>query len=113
MRWLILVPYYFFGSILLGFAALLVSRFARANVDLGRLAAGASIVSVAAVALPLIAGWTTIDHYRALPMLSIGLVSALVAAVDLLVARSLPLGADEELEGAAAPRRSARAAVTD
>jgi hypothetical protein len=114
MRWLILVPYYFFGAILFGFASLLVSRVVRAKVELARLAAGAATVSAATVALPLIAGWAAIEHYRVLPMLAVAVASAVVAGVDLLVARSLPLGIDEELEATTAtPRRSARAAVTD
>jgi len=94
---LIVVPYYFFLALSLLPLLVLVCRLLRLKVSIGALVGVAIGMSVAAIAIPLIADWVDLARLSGRPMLLLGLLSFVLAALDAALARVLPLPLDTEL----------------
>lgn len=97
MRGLILIPYYFVGALAAMPLLLVASRMLRLTVAINTLTLGALAFTVVAIALPLAVGWLELRQFTAWPLAAIILLSFVLAALDSLLARVLPLPLDQEL----------------
>lgn len=98
LHWLILFPYYFFGALSLLLLMMVVARLLRLKVKVNALVMTAVLVSLVAVALPLITGWAGIEDYSGRLLFLVGVDSFLLAAVDVALESRLPLPLDKELQ---------------
>jgi hypothetical protein len=97
LHWLILVPYYFFGAITLLGVLVFIARVLRLKVLINALVITAILVTMASLAIPLIAGWVGISSLTGFGVALLLLASFLLAALDTLISKALPLPLDEEL----------------
>lgn len=97
MHWLILLPYYFIGPMAALPLMILVARISRLKVSINTLTAGAILLSVAAMAVPLAAGWLEPSAFTGRPLAFLLLLSFLFAVVDTALAGRLPLALDSQL----------------
>lgn len=97
LHWLILVPYYFFGALSLLLLLMVVARLLRLKIKVNTLVMTAVLIALAAVALPLVAGWAELEDYSGRVLLVVGVDSFLLAAVDTWLESRLPLPLDREL----------------
>ncbi len=98
LHWFILIPYYFFGSLAALPFLMITCRLLRLKVPINTLVGSAILLSVAAIAVPLACDWVDLASFRGGPMLALGLLSVLLAAIDALLTGSLPLPLDKELQ---------------
>lgn len=96
-HYLILFPYYFFLALCLLPAFILLSRIARLKLEIHTLVGAAILVSISALVFLLNRGDVAIEHLGPFPMLGLAGISFLLAAVDAMLARFLPLPLDEQL----------------
>jgi membrane associated rhomboid family serine protease len=97
LHYLILIPYYFFGALLVLATLILLCRVTRLKVAIHNLVGTAIVLSAVLLAAILATPQISIADFRALPMLVLGLASMLLALLDSLLRRALPLPLDEEL----------------
>ncbi|MFI5397265.1 MAG: hypothetical protein ACHQ9S_17130 [Candidatus Binatia bacterium] len=97
MHWLILLPYYFIGPLAVLPFLILVARILRLKVSINALTAGAIVLSVAAIVVPLSCGWLDRSAFTGRPLALLLLLSFLFAAVDTALAGRLPLSLDSQL----------------
>ncbi|HEX7407474.1 MAG TPA: hypothetical protein VF515_07460 [Candidatus Binatia bacterium] len=97
MHWLILLPYYFIGPMAALPFLILVARVSRLKVSINTLTAGAIVLSVAAIVVPLASGWLDPSAFTGRPLALLLLLSFLFAAVDAALAGRLPLSLDNQL----------------
>jgi hypothetical protein len=97
LHWLILVPYYFFGAITLLGVLLLVARLLRLKLSINAIVTAAIVGTLVALAVPLLAGWVSIQALTGLGVALLLLASFLFAAIDAMLSKQLPLPLDEEL----------------
>jgi hypothetical protein len=97
MHWLILLPYYFIGPMAALPLLILVARVSRLKVSINTLTAGAIVLSVAAIVIPLASGWLDKSAFTGRPLALLLLLSFLFAAVDTALAGRLPLSLDNQL----------------
>lgn len=97
LHWLIVVPYYFFLAMAYLSILMVGSRLLRIPAAINTLV-GISI-AVAFLDLVVLLGFVgiSIRSFTLLPLLAIFAVSLAFAAIDVLLARRLPLPLDEEL----------------
>jgi hypothetical protein len=98
MHWLILIPYYFFGALTVLAFLMLSCRVLRLKAGMGTIAAVAVGVVIASLFFLLTFGVFAIHDFTFLPMLGLFALSLVLAGLDALLASSLPLPLDEELE---------------
>jgi hypothetical protein len=98
MHWLILIPYYFFGALTVLAFLMLACRLLRLGVGMGTIAATAVGVVIASLVIVLAFDVVDIHDFTFLPMLGLFALSLLFAGVDAMLATSLPLPLDDELE---------------
>jgi hypothetical protein len=112
LHWLIVIPFYLFGSITLLLSFILAARLLRLRVSVDPLVTGASALAIGLIVVPLVAGWVTLDAYRGRVLVLLIVTSFALAGLDTLLQRLVPLPLDEELrEGEPAKTRvSGRAA---
>jgi hypothetical protein len=97
VHWLILVPFYFFGSLAALPLLIVVCRLLRLKASINVLVGMAIALSVAGIAVPLACDWVDLVSFRGGPMLVLGVLSMLLAAVDAALVNALPLPLDQEL----------------
>jgi len=98
LHWFILIPFYFFGSLAALPLLIVVCRLLRLKVSINALVGMAIALSVAGIAVPLACHWVDLTSFRGGPMLVLGVLSMLLAAVDAALANALPLPLDQELQ---------------
>lgn len=96
LRWLIVVPLYFFTAMVLLPFFILVARLLRLRVPVDPLVTAASSLALGLVAASLVAGWVSLAHAGRVLMALIATSFAL-SGLDALLQSSLPLPLDEEL----------------
>jgi hypothetical protein len=94
---LVVIPFYFFAALSTFLVLALVSRILRLQVGANTLATTAVILAVAVVAVPLFLDWIDLAHLNGRRLLALGGISVLLAAIDTLLQRLLPLPADRDL----------------
>ena len=97
-HWLIVVPYYFFLALTLLPLLMVLTHVVRAKVSLGTLATITFVLSVAGVAVPLIADWIDLAHLTGRPLLGLVVASFALVALDGMLAHRRRLPLDEELD---------------
>jgi hypothetical protein len=98
VHWLILIPYYFVGTLAALPLLILASRLLRLKVSVNTLVGGAIGLSLIAIIVPLLCGWVEVRAFTGRPMVVLVLLSFAFAAADLALAQRLPLPLDEELK---------------
>jgi hypothetical protein len=98
LHWFILIPFYFFGSLAALPFLIVVCRLLRLKVPINALVGTAIALSVAGIAVPLACDWVNLTSFRGGPMLVLGILSMLLAAVDAALVNTLPLPLDQELQ---------------
>ena len=93
-RWLVVVPYYIFGSLVLGALFSVVARSFRLRVSMDRIAVASALGCVLGLAGVLASGLARIDDLKALPLLGLLVCSFVLAGIDEMLSRGRPL-ADE------------------
>jgi hypothetical protein len=109
MRWLIVIPLYFFAALTLSLSFILVARLMRLRVSFDPLVTGASAVAMGLIVGPLVAGWVALAAYTGRVLLVLIVASFAVAGLDTLLQSLLPLPLDgelHELTPAKSPTRS-------
>lgn len=96
-HWLLLIGFYFFSAVTCLFGLVLLGRFVRASVSINTLVLTAISISFLAIALPLVLGWARLADYTGTRLLLLGVGSFILAAVDIVLQRWLPLPLDQEL----------------
>jgi hypothetical protein len=101
-----------FGSITLLLSFILAARLLRLRVSVEPLVTGACALAIGLIAVPLVAGWVTLDAFAGRVLVVLIVASFALAGVDTLLQPLVPLPLDEELrEGEPAKiRTSGRAA---
>ena len=94
---LVVIPFYFFAALGTFLALALTSRILRLKVGANALATAAVILGVAVVAVPLALDWVDLQHMTGRFLLGLGAVTFVLAALDTLLQRLLPLPIDREL----------------
>lgn len=97
MHWLILLPYYFVGTLALLPLLILICRLTRLELAVNALVGVAIVLSLAGVIVPLAAGWVNVTALTGRPLLVLLLLSFVFAGADLLLVQRLPLPLDDEL----------------
>jgi hypothetical protein len=97
LHWLVLIPFYFFGSLTLLQSLILAARLLRLRISVDPLVIGACTLAIGLIVIPLVAGWVTLDAYRGRVLLVLIATSFAVAGLDALLQSVLPLPLDEEL----------------
>jgi hypothetical protein len=97
LHWLILVPYYFVGTLTALPLLMLICRLVRLKVAINVLVGTAIALSLAATVVPLVYKWLDLRAFTGRPMLILLLLSFLFAAVDGVLAPRLPLPLDDEI----------------
>lgn len=98
LHWLILFPYYFFTAVSLYLLLTLVCRVVRAGASANPLAMTAALSAVVLTALPLLAGMTRLAQYSWQGLVALLAINFVLATVDAVLAGSLKLPLDSELE---------------
>lgn len=97
LHYFIVIPYYFFGALFCLATLLLLCRVTRLRIAIHNLVGVAILLSAAGLVIALATPQISVADLRAIPMLVLGLGSMLLAFVDVLLARALPLPLDDEL----------------
>ena len=95
---LILFPYYFFGALATLLVLMIVSRVLRLGVSINVLVGLAIVVGVLGLAIPLAADLFDLHDLGGKPMLVLAASTFVLAGVDVLLAKALPLRLDDELK---------------
>lgn len=97
LHWLIVIPYYFVGTLAALPLLVLLSRLLRLRLSINSLVAVAIIATLVGLVVPLAAGWLSMSLLTGRPLACLLGLSFLFAAADFSLARRLPLALDEEL----------------
>ncbi len=95
---LILIPYYFFGSLAALPLLMVICRLLRLKLSINALVGAAIGLSLVMIVVPLACHWLELAAFAGRGMLVLGVLSFLFAAVDVALAQRLPLPLDEELQ---------------
>ena len=95
---LILFPYYFFGALTTLLVLMILSRVLRLGVSINVLVGIAIVVGVLGLAIPLAADLFDLHDLGGKPMLVLAASTFILAGVDVLLAKALPLRLDDELK---------------
>jgi len=98
VRFLVVIPFYFFGAIATFLVLALASRVLRLSASANALAIAAVVLGVGVVAVPLAADWIDLVHLGGRRLLVLGAATFVLAALDTLLQPLLPLPADRELD---------------
>ena len=98
LHWLILIPFYFFGSLAALPLLILIARLLRLKVSINALVGIAIAISIAGLAIPLACDWVDLVSLRGRHLLLLGGVSLVLAAIDAAMVKVLPLPLDQELQ---------------
>ena len=94
---LIIIPYYFVGTLTALPFLVLVTRLLRLRLSINSLVAAAIVASLAGLVVPLVAGWFSVAALTGRPLAVLLGLSFLFAAADFTLAKRLPLVLDNEL----------------
>ena len=95
---LVLIPYYFFGSLAALPFLMVICRLLRLKVSINALVGSAIGLSLLLIAVPLACHWLDLAAFTGRGMLVLGLLSFLFAAADGALVKRLPLPLDDELQ---------------
>ncbi|MBI3783588.1 MAG: hypothetical protein HY270_09315 [Deltaproteobacteria bacterium] len=94
----ILFPYYFFGALTILLLSMIVSRVLRLGVSINVLVGIAIAAGILGLAIPLAADVFDLHQLGGKPMLVLAASTFVLAAVDAVLAKVLPLALDTELK---------------
>ncbi len=97
MRWLILVPFYFFAAVGVFFALSLLCRGLRLALAANTAAVASALLGLVVVFVPLLSGRVPLPDYSLRALLPLLLGGFALAALDLFAAAHRPLPLDREL----------------
>ncbi len=97
LHWLVVIPLYFFAAILMFLVLTLASRVLRLQVGASGLAITAVLLAASSVAVPLAVDWIDLADLTGRRLLALGAATFVLAALDTLLQRVLPLPADRDL----------------
>ncbi len=97
LHWLIVIPFYFFGSLAALPLLILICRLLRLKISINALVGAAIALSIAGIVIPLAADWVDLTAFRGRQMLALAVLSMLLVAVDAILVNALPLPLDQEL----------------
>lgn len=98
LHWLIVIPFYFFGSLAALPLLIVICRLLRLKVSINTLVGAAIALSIAGIVIPLAADWVDLTAFRGRQMLALAVLSMLLVAVDAALVNALPLPLDKELQ---------------
>jgi len=98
LHWLIVIPFYFFGSLAALPLLIVICRLLRLKVSINTLVGAAIALSIAGIVIPLAADWVDLTALRGRQMLALAVLSMLLVAVDAALVNALPLPLDKELQ---------------
>jgi hypothetical protein len=98
LHWVILIPYYFIGTLAALPLLVLICRLLQLKVAIHALVGAAIGLTVAAIVIPLIAGWLSLSAFTGRPMLVLLLLSFVFAAADTALYQRRPLPLDRDLQ---------------
>jgi hypothetical protein len=98
MHGLILIPYYFVGTLAVLPLVILVCRVLQLKVAINVLVGIAIGLTLALITIPLTAGWVRLAAFTGRPLLALILLSFAFAAADTALYRRLPLPLDRDLD---------------
>ena len=96
-HWLILVPYYFLAALATLPLLMVISRVLRLKVAINTLVGGAIVLSLASIIIPLACDWVDLVAFTGRPLVVLVGLSFGFAALDVALAKVLPLQFDDEL----------------
>jgi len=94
LHWLVVIPYYFFGTLVLAGVFTLTSRVLRLAVSGEKLATLAVFGSIFTLAVLLGTGIVGIHDLTFVPLVGLGVASFLIAGIDAMVAPARPLASE-------------------
>ena len=96
-HWLIVVPYYFVGTLALLPMLIVLCRLLRLKVPINGLVGAAIVLTLAGIAVPLATGVISLSAFTGRPMLLLIVLSFVFAAFDTALYERLPLPLDHDL----------------
>lgn len=96
-HWILLFPYFFFGSVTTLLVLILATRLTRAPLRLRLLSVCSAFTSLSAISLSFLVGGAEMSDFTVRRMFALAAISFVVAIVDYLAARVLHHPIDEEL----------------
>lgn len=97
MHSLIVFPFYFFTALSLTALLVIGARLLRSKVAINTLVVISVLVSLVAVISLLASDALSVDDLKLVPMLVLMLVSFVLAGIDAILMKSIPLDLDEEM----------------
>src|SRR5262245_42002391 len=97
-HWVILIPYYFVGTLAALPLVILVCRLLRLKVAINVVVGIAIGLTLATIILPLAGGWLNLSAFTGRPLLLLILLSFIFAAADAALYQRLPLPLDRDLQ---------------
>jgi hypothetical protein len=97
-HWLIVVPYYFVGTLAVLPMLIVLCRLVRLKVPINALVGAAIVLTLAGIIIPLAAGLVSLTAFTGRPMLILIVLSFVFAAVDAALHERLPLPLDHDLQ---------------
>ena len=97
LHWVIVIPYYFVATLAILPFLILACRLARLKLSINSLVGAAIVLSVAGIIALLGLHWVDLGRLTGRPLLALILASFVLAALDLVLSRALPLPLDNEL----------------
>ena len=98
MHGLILIPYYFVGTLAALPLLMVICRLVRFRVAINTLVGGAIAITLLSIGVPLACHWVSLGAFTGRPMLGLVLLSFVFAAADQMLSGQLPLPLDDELK---------------
>jgi len=99
LHYLVLIPYYFFGALVLTAAAIFVCRLLNWKIPVAYLVGFGVVGTVVGLFVTLATYHVSIDDFRFVPLLLLALASIVLATADAALARWRRLPLDDELQG--------------
>lgn len=97
-HWLIVVPYYFVGTLAMLPILIVLCRVLRLKVPINALVGAAIVLTLAGIIVPLTARVVTLAAFTGRPMLILIALSFVFAAIDAALHERLPLPLDHDLQ---------------
>lgn len=99
LHWLILIPYYFIGTITVTALLSTLCRLTRLNLSANTLIRTAVVCTLVLLVGPLWLGWISSAFFTTKGLILLLALSFVLAGLDAALRKKLPLAMDHELRG--------------